>query len=46
MGLIEDLEALSKEEVPEGCMVIRTTHNAKSIELYGVNKRGFDIPLD
>ena len=46
MGLIEDLEALSKGEVPERCMVIRTTHNAKSIELYGINKRGFNIPLD
>ena len=44
--LVEDLEAIFEGRIPEGMMLVRTTYGSKDVEIYGVNLRGFKIPLD
>jgi len=46
MRFIEGLKAISKGRVPEGAMVVKTTHGAKEVVLEGTNGRGFKIALD
>ena len=45
MNMKDDLKAIFEEKIPEGRMLVRTSHNAQDVELYGINQRGFKIPL-
>jgi hypothetical protein len=46
MAIIDDLSAIFEGKMPEGRMFVKTTNNAKDVELYGTNRKGFKIPLD
>ena len=40
------LKSTAEGKIPDGALLVRTTHGAKEVELYGTNKRGIRIPLD
>ena len=46
MGLIEALQSIKDGKLPEGCMAITTTNGSSHVNLYGVNKKGFSVPLN
>lgn len=54
MSIAQDLEAISEDKLeyalpdmlPEGSIFIKTTLGAQTVELWGVNRKGFNIPLD
>ncbi len=46
MELFEDLQSIFYGKMPEGVMIVRTTHGSSEIQVYGVNGRGISLPLD
>ena len=46
MGIVETLAAIVEGKIPDGAMLVRTTHGAKDIEVYGINKNGFRVPME
>ncbi|MBI1972963.1 hypothetical protein HYS50_03085 [Candidatus Woesearchaeota archaeon] len=46
MGLVEDLQRIFDGKMPEGAMLVRTTHGSSEVQVYGVNGRGMSLPVD
>lgn len=45
MGIGEDLVEILNGKMPKGTMLVKTTHNSDSVELYGTNGNGFKISI-
>jgi hypothetical protein len=45
-GLTEALAAIAQGTLPEGSMVVRTSHGSEVIELFGTNGKGIAVPVD
>ena len=46
MGLVEDLQRIFDGKMPEGAMLVRTTHGSSEVQVYGVNGKGMSLPAD
>ncbi len=46
MGLVEDLQRIFSGKMPEGAMLVRTTHGSSEVQVYGVNGSGMSLPID
>lgn len=45
MSIGEDLAVMLEGKMPEGSMMVSTTHNSDNVEMYGTNGHGFKIPF-
>jgi len=46
MTLTTDLLDVLNGKIPEGSMIVKTIHNSDNVELWGINGKGFKIPLE
>jgi len=46
MGVSEVMQAISEGRVPDGYMVVMTSHGSSEVRLYGVNQMGCIIPIE
>ena len=46
MDLVTAVKSISEGKVPEGAMVVQTTHGSSEINLYGIKGKGFSVPVD
>jgi len=46
MGLVEDLQKIYQGKLPEGSMLVRTTHGSTEVQIYGISGKGIILPVD
>lgn len=45
MSLTTDILDVLNGKIPEGSMMVKTSHHSNNVEFYGANGKGFKIPL-